>query len=128
MTSNGLGNSWVGNELRVVVAEGIPVRLHALYRPQSTFFESADMERIGREARYLYPLPPVGFAISLLAAPLLFGGRYFAALWNTLTGPRESFKIRLKTMWHFMVACHFARTIRGEKVSHIHSQWIHSGG
>lgn len=128
MTSNGLGNSWVGNELRVVVAEGIPVRLHALYRPQSTFFESADMERIGREARYLYPLPPVGFAISLLAAPFLFGGRYFAALWNTLTGPRESFKIRIKTMWHFMVACHFARTLRGEKVSHIHSQWIHSGG
>ena len=25
MTSNGLGNAWVGNELRVVLKEGIPV-------------------------------------------------------------------------------------------------------
>lgn len=128
MTSNGLGNSWVGNELRVVVSQGIPVRLHALYRPQSTFFESADMERVGREAQYLYPLPPVGFAISLLAAPFLFRGRFFAAFWNALTGPRESFTIRIKTLWHLLVACHFARKVRHDRVTHIHSQWIHSGG
>jgi len=128
MTSNGLGNAWVGNELGVVTQAGIQVRLHALYRPGATFFESADMERIGREARYLYPLPPVGFLVSLLLAPFLFGTRYFAALWNTLTGPRESLSIRLKTAWHFLVAAHFARTIHGEPVSHIHSQWIHSGG
>lgn len=128
MTSNGLGNAWVGNELRVVVSEGIPVRLHALYRPQSTFFESEDMARVGREARYLYPLPPIGFALSVLLAPLLFGRRFFAALWNALTGPRESFAIRLKTLFHLFVACHFARGVRNEEVSHIHSQWIHSGG
>jgi len=128
MTSNGLGNAWVGNELGVVTSAGIPVRLHALYAPASTFFESEDMQRIGREARYLYPLPPVGFALSVLLAPLLFGPRYFSALWNTLVGPRESFQIRLKTIWHFLVAAHWARGLRGESVSHIHSQWIHSGG
>lgn len=128
MTSNGLGNAWVGNELKVVVSAGIPVRLHALYRPQATFFESEEMSKIGREATYLYPLPAFAFLVSQCLAPLRFGTRYFAALWNTLTGPRESATIRVKTLWHFLVGVQLATTLRQEPVSHIHSQWIHSGG
>lgn len=128
MTSNGLGNAWVGNELRVMLGHGIPVKLHALYAPSNTFFESEDMVRLGREARYLYPLSPVSFVGAVLAAPFKFRGRFIQALWNVATGPRESLAIRGKSLVHFLVACRFATTIKDEKVSLIHSQWIHSGG
>jgi len=128
MTSNGLGNSWVGNELRIMLGKGLPIKLHALNKPTSTFFESEDMARLGREARYLYPLPPVAFALSVLSAPFRFRGRFAGALWNAATGPRESFAIRAKSFLHLLVACQFASTVEDEKVSLIHSQWIHSGG
>lgn len=128
MTSNGLGNAWVGNELRVMLAHGIKVQLHALNEPGKTFFESEDMTRLGREARYLYPLPPVPFALSVLLAPLRFRGRFFGALLNVATGPRESLLIRAKSLLHLLVACHFASTVKRADVSLIHSQWIHSGG
>jgi colanic acid/amylovoran biosynthesis glycosyltransferase len=128
MTSNGLGNAWVGNELRVMSSESIPIKLHALHAPPSTFFASEDIARLGREARYLYPLRPLPFARSVVSAPLRFRSRFVEALWNALTGPRESMEVRAKSLLHLLVACHFAETIKDEKVSHIHSQWIHSGG
>lgn len=128
MTSNGLGNAWVGNELRVMLSHGIPVKLHALNKPPSTFFESEDMDRLGREAGYLYPLSPVPFAVSVILAPLRFGFRFWSALWNVLTGPRESLTIRGKSFLHLLVACHFAGRVAKDSVSLIHSQWIHSGG
>ena len=34
MTTRGVGDAWVGNELRIVAKAGIPVQLHALKRPQ----------------------------------------------------------------------------------------------
>ncbi len=128
MTSNGMGNAWVGNELRVVLSHGIPVVLHALNKPPSTFFESEDMRRLERETRYLYPLPPLGFALSVLLAPLRFRGRFVGALWNVLSGERESLNVRARSLLHLLVACHFAAGLRRDRVSLIHSQWIHSGG
>jgi glycosyltransferase involved in cell wall biosynthesis len=128
MTSNGLGNAWVGNELRVVMRSGIETRLHSLVKPGSTFFESADMQRLASETNCLYPLSVAPFVGSLLKAPFKFRGRYFAALWNALTGPRESLVIRAKGYWHFLVACHWADGLDPNEVSLIHSQWIHSGG
>lgn len=128
MTSNGLGNAWVGNELRVMLAEGIKVKLHALNKPNNTFFESEDMMQLGREAQYLYPLSPLPFALSVLLAPLRFRSRFFSALFNVATGPRESASIRAKSLLHLLVACRFAASVKREDVSLIHSQWIHSGG
>src|SRR5690606_9038822 len=128
MTSNGLGNAWVGNELRVMLAEGIKVKLHALNKPTNTFFESEDMMQLGREAQYLYPLSPLPFALSVLLAPLRFRSRFFSALFNVATGPRESASIRAKSLLHLLVACRFASSVKREDVSLIHSQWIHSGG
>jgi colanic acid/amylovoran biosynthesis glycosyltransferase len=128
MTSNGLGNAWVGNELGVVLPHGIQVRLHALYRPESTFFESEAMERLGHDAFYLYPLPTAGMVASVLSAPVRFRSRFAGALWNALTGPRENATVRAKTLWHLLVACHWAKELKRDRVSLIHSQWIHSGG
>ncbi len=128
MTTIGVGDAWVGNELRIVKRAGIPVRLHALNRPERTFFSSGDIAEMGRETQALYPLPKMRVVADLLAAPLRFRARFFAALWNALTGPRESGRVRVVTLWHFIVACHWAGQLRHEAVSHIHSQWIHSGG
>lgn len=128
MTSNGLGNAWVGNELRVVLRHGIPVAVHALHRPARTFFTSPEMVRLDRETRVLYPTKKIRLAVSLLLAPLLFRTRLLAALWNALTGERESLTVRAKSVWHLMVACDWARNVRHERISLIHSQWIHSGG
>ncbi|MBI1367296.1 MAG: glycosyltransferase [Planctomycetes bacterium] len=128
MTTQGLGQPWVGNELNIVQRSGIPFRLHAMRRPEQKLFESPWAAELNRRTNVLYPLPPIGLILSMLAAPFLFGGRFFAALGEALFGPRESMRARLATLAHLIVACHWARTIRHEKVSHIHSQWAHSSG
>ena len=128
MTVRGLAAPWVGNELRIVSRHGVPFTLHALSRSDDSFFEAEDMIRIARETRYLYPLPAVEAATNILAAPFRFRGRFFAALWNSLTGRRETLRTRFVGILHFLVACHWAGQLRHETVTHIHSQWIHSGG
>lgn len=128
MTTQGVGDAWVGNELRVVARAGLPYRLHALYRPSGTYFAAGDIDAMNRETQVLYPLPRLAVLGDLLAAPIRFRGRFFAALWNALAGRRESLRIRLTAIGHFVVACHWAARLRGQEVHHIHSQWIHSGG
>lgn len=129
MTTQGVGDAWVGNELRVVTGAGIPVRLHALNRPQSTYFTAPDIDALNRATNVIYPLSPLRALGAALAAPFRFGPRRaFGALWNALTGPRESARIRLTGLWHYAVACHWAAGLRADQVDHIHSQWIHSGG
>ncbi len=128
MTIRGIADAWVANELRVVSRHGIPFELHALQRSGQNYFTSEDVARMGSETHFLYPLPPVRAALDLAAAPFRFGGRFGAALWNALTGPRESVRNRVVGLWHLVVACHWANRLRQENVSHIHSQWIHSAG
>lgn len=128
MTTHGLGNAWVGNELRVVAREGIPFVLHSLGRPTNTYFSSPDVAAFARDARALYPLPISKSAVAVLLAPFRFRGRLAAALWNALTGERESVRVRCVGLWHFLVACCWATRVRHENVALIHSQWIHSGG
>lgn len=128
MTTNGLGTAWVGNELRILMRENVPFRLHALFRAPITFFESDDIHELVKTTNYLYRLNAISFLGSILAAPFRFRGRFLSALWNALTGPRESLMVRAKGCWHLLVACHWARQLAGEEVSLIHSQWIHSGG
>ena len=128
MTTIGVGGAWVGNELRILSRHGIPFTLHALRRPSETFFASEDVAEMNRKTRSLYPVSKLAVLRDVILAPLRFGPAFFAALWNALTGPRESFRIRLVALWHLFLACHWAAGLRGETVSHIHSQWIHSGG
>lgn len=128
MTTQGVGDAWVGNELRIVKKAAIPVALHALNRPQTTFFTSPDIEQMNQSTRYIYPLGAMPAVIALLAAPFRFGPRAFTGLANALFGKRESFRIRLTGLWHFAVACHWANAMRNQNVTHIHSQWIHSAG
>ena len=130
ISTNGVGNAWVGNELNVVARHGVPFVLHALRRPKITFFTSPWAKELDERTREVYPIPLLRLLASAVAAPFLFGGRFFGALGNALFGRRESFKNRLKALGHFFVACDWARRLRrsGERVSLIHSQWIHSGG
>ena len=128
MTTQGVGDAWVGNELRIVLRDDIPVRLHALRRPASTYFTSPDIARLGAETNVLYDAGVPAVIAAFLAAPLRFGARFWSALGEALTGPRESLRVRAVAFWHLMLACHWAAGLRGQPVSHIHSQWIHSGG
>jgi glycosyltransferase involved in cell wall biosynthesis len=128
ITTNGVGNAWVGNELRTVGRAGIPFVLHALRRPSSTFFAAAWAHDLDAATKAIYPLAPFSSLLSFLLAPLLFGGRFFAALANALFGERESFRARVAGLAHFYVACHWARGLRHAPVSLIHAQWVHSSG
>ena len=128
ITTNGLGNAWVGNELRVMGRAGVPFVLHSMRSPGTTFFKSEWARRLDGETCVIYPVPPLGLAVSALIAPFLFRGRFFAALGNALFGKRESMRARFAALWHFFVACRWARGLRRKSVSHIHSQWIHSCG
>jgi len=128
MTTIGVGDAWVANELRVVADAKIPFKLHALMKPQKTFFLSDDIDRMGRETNVLYPLGVSGVLPGFLAAPFRFKTRFWGALWNALTGERESLRIRLAGIWHLAVACTWAAKQRNQPISLIHSQWIHSAG
>lgn len=128
LSSNGVGNAWVGNELRVLAREGIPFVLHALRSPPSTFFGSEDVLRIHQGTRVVYPLPIASSLRSFLWAPWRFREKFLAAAWNALTGERESVRTRLAGIWHFYTACHWAEKQREQPPRLIHSQWIHSGG
>ena len=128
MTTQGVGDAWVGNELRVVGKAGIPFSLHGLNRPASTYFKSEDVARLGEATDYIYPLSKGAALAAFVAGPGRFGGRFWAALSNALFGEREDLRTRLIGIWHFAVACHWAAKMRGQSVTHIHSQWIHSAG
>jgi colanic acid/amylovoran biosynthesis glycosyltransferase len=128
MTPQGVGDAWVGNELRIVDRAGIPFVLHALHRPGATYFTSPDIAALDAATRAIYPIGQAAALGAVLAGPARFGGRFWRALGEALTGPRESLRNRFVGLWHFALACHWAARLRGEAVSHIHAQWIHSGG
>lgn len=128
MTTIGVGDAWVGNELRIVARDGIPFTLHALKKPEKTFFASDDIAAMNTATQVIYPLSKPKALAATLAGPFRFGGRFFQALGNALFGERENFRNRAVGLWHFAVACHWAAGLRHQTVSHIHSQWIHSGG
>jgi colanic acid/amylovoran biosynthesis glycosyltransferase len=128
MTTNGVGNAWVGNELRVLNKAGINFVLHALSRPKSTFFSSEDVAAVDRQTREVYPLPLFDGVKSFTLAPLRFKKRFAEAFANALLGPRENLRARMVGLWHFYAACNWATQLRHENVKLIHSQWIHSGG
>ena len=128
ITTTGIGNAWVGNELHVVSLHGVPFVLHSMRPPQQAFFKSHWATELAKNTRILYPLPIGGLAFSILLAPILFGTKFFAALFNALFGQRESFRARIAGLSHFFVACHWARLLRHEQVSLIHAQWVHSSG
>lgn len=127
MTIQGVGDAWVGNELRVVQGADIPVALHALRKPQKTFFSSDDIAALDAATQAIYPLSKRQALAALLAAPGRFGGRFWRALGQGLFGARESLRIRALGLWHLAVACHWANGLRGQDVPHIHSQWAHAG-
>lgn len=130
ITQNGIGNAWVANELSRVDAAGVPFVLHSMRRPDKLLHESPWAVRLNQRTRLIYPLPTVQFLWSLLLAPWLFRTRFVGALINALFGRREHLRARAAGVAHFLVACHYARTMRtgAEPVSHIHAQWINSSG
>jgi glycosyltransferase involved in cell wall biosynthesis len=126
ITSNGIGNAWVANELSVVQKAAVPFVLHTMRRPASLLHVSKWARDLDQKTRVLYPLRLWDLAVSVFAAPFLFGGRFFAALLNAIIGRRESIRARVACFSHLFVACVWARRLRNDKVSHIHSQWAHS--
>jgi len=128
ITTTGIGNAWVGNELHVVQQHGVPFVLHSMRPPQQAFFRSPWAAELQEKTRILYPLPIGGLIVSILLAPVFFGGRFFSALFNAIFGKRESMRARIAALSHFFVACHWARSMRHEQVSLIHAQWVHSSG
>ncbi len=130
ITSNGIGNAWVANELSRVDAAGVPFVLHAMRSPEKLLHGSDWAIRMNRQTRVIYPLAGWGPLLSLVTAPIVFRGRFFSALGNALFGRREHLRARVAGIAHFFVACHWARIVREstELPAHIHSQWAHSCG
>lgn len=128
ITTNGIGNAWVANELRIVQRSGIPFVLHTMRLPRQNYFLSEWAAELNRRSRPIYPLPIIGLVLSVLLAPILFRAAFFGALANALFARRESLRARVAALAHLFVACHWARGLRGERVSLIHSQWVHSCG
>lgn len=130
ITPVGIGNAWVANELRQVDAAGVPFVLHAMRPPPKLRHGSDWAVRMNDRTIVIYPLPALGLLVTALLAPLLFHRHFFPALWNAFFGKREHIRARVAGIAHLFVACHWARGARDlrERVTHIHSQWINSGG
>ncbi len=130
ITANGIGNAWVANELSRIDAGGVPYMLHTMRPPEKLLHGSDWAVQLNKRTVVIYPVPVVGLIVSTLAAPFLFHGRFFAALWNALFGKREHLRARIAGIAHFFVACYWARNIIQQQypITHIHSQWINSCG
>jgi glycosyltransferase involved in cell wall biosynthesis len=128
ITSNGVGNAWVGNELTQLARHSIPFVLHSLHRPKQTYFKSPAVNEINHKTRFIYPISPVKLVAAVCCGPFVFGTHFWFALLNSLFGRKESFSVRLKSVLHFAVACVWARSLLGKPVSLIHSQWVNSCG
>lgn len=126
ISTNGVGDAWVANELHELDRAAIPYVLHAMRAPQSTYHSSLWGQQMRGGTRCLYPLPVLRLLWSIVVAPFLFGRQFFSAFWNTLSGERENWRGRIASLAHFMAACHWARLLRHEPVSHVHAQWAHS--
>lgn len=129
VSTHGIGDAWIANELHIVREAGIPTVLHAMRPPHQVFFTSDWANELAARTRLIYPLPPLRFAGSAALAPFRFGRRFWGGLTNALFGPRESARARFACLMHFFVACHWAAELRrrGEPVSLIHAQWVHAG-
>jgi glycosyltransferase involved in cell wall biosynthesis len=128
VTTTGIGNAWVANELRIVQTAGVPFVLHGMRGPQQMFFKSDWAADLARGTRVIYPLPVWGTMAAVATAPWVHGRRFFAAAWNAMFGSRESLRTRLSCLAHFVVACYWTRVIDPRTVDHIHAQWAHSSG
>lgn len=128
ITSNGVGNAWVGNELMALSRQNLKFVLHSLHSPEKSYFKSQAVAEINRQTHLIYPLTVFQVISGLCKGPLYFGRHFWFALLNALFGRKESFIVRLKSILHFSVACVWARYLQGQSVSHIHSQWINSCG
>lgn len=128
MTVQGVADVWVASEVLAMRRAGIAIELHTLRRPVATYFSSPEIAALNMETRALYPLSKSRAVLALLAGPGRFGWRFWRALGSALFGRRESLRVRLLGLWHLAVACYWAAGLRGQTVSHIHSQWAHAGG
>lgn len=128
ITSNGVGNAWVGNELSQLSQRNIPFVLHSLHGPQQTYFKSPAVNEINQKTKFIYPISPVKLMAAVCSGPFVFGQHFWFALLNSFFGRKESFSVRLKSILHFAVACVWAKSLKGKPVSLIHSQWVNSCG
>src|SRR6185436_15809849 len=109
---------------------GIGFVLHAMRPAPQVRHASEWAQRMNQATLVIYPLPWLGLVASILAAPFLFGRRFFAALGNALGGEREHWRARVAGIAHFLVACHWARRVAAhpQPPAHVHSQWINACG
>ena len=128
ITVIGIGQPWVATELQVMQRYRIPWVLHAMRASGRPLFESERVRSFARSTKVLYPISSTRLLLAALVAPFLFRRQFCSALLNALFGKRESLRARIAGIAHFFVACHWARTLRDQEISHIHSQWIHSCG
>lgn len=128
MTTNGIGNSWVANELHQLTRHKIPFRLHAMRKPGEHFHASQWAMDLDQSTNALYPVKLPAAIFALMMAPFSFGTKFWGGLFNAMFAKRESLRVRIAGLAHFVVACMWARQLRHQQVSLIHSQWIHSGG
>jgi len=130
ITTNGIGNAWVANELDRIETAGIPFILHAMRTSGGVFHGSEWAMRIQEKTYVIYPVKVAEIAWAVIKAPFFFRKRFFLALLNAFFGTREHFRARIAGIAHFFVACLWAIGVQHKKmpVSHIHSQWIHSCG
>ena len=128
ISTNGVAETWIANEMRIFSEASVPVVLHALREPDHLYFRSDWVRALHESTRRIYPLAPVAFAASALLAPVRYGRRFWSALGNALFGRRENPRARLAGIVHLFVACHWVRQLqrRGDSVHLIHAQMAHS--
>ena len=128
ITTNGIGNAWVAAEIKYIVDEGLPVVLHSMRPPQQNFYGSDWAKKMNHKTQLIYPINILSILMSLMLAPFLFGRYFWLSLSNAFFSKRESLRARIACLFHLLIAIDWARNIRKEDITLIHSQWIQSGG
>ncbi len=126
LTSNGVGNAWVPDQVLGLRARGVPVELHALHAAEQDFHGSERIEALRAETHRVYPVAWAAVVRDLLLAPFRFRGRLLGALASALrpgepTAPTD----RLRLLVQLAVAVSWASG-PGARAAHVHADMAHS--
>lgn len=122
-----LNNATVCNEATGLLNAGVPLEVVSVYRHEkATFYQGESIETLKRSIDNLFPMGIGRVLLCLLAAPFLFGFRFWSTAWKAVFGPAEGWRQRLTIIYQFVPSVVLAVRWRNRSIGHIHAHWAHT--
>lgn len=122
-----LNNATVCNEATGLLKAGVPLEVVSVYKQnKATFYQDDSLDLLRNSIQNLYPLGTVRVLTCLLAAPFVFGSRFWTTALKAVFGPAEGWRERLTVIYQFLPSVVLAMQWRRRNIGHIHAHWAHT--